>query len=782
MLLALMLSALQTTPTTITLSRGAAVAADPNLRYWDTQDTTLEAAVPDTNFGGDLTLRGGPTRTILIRFGDLRRVIGAHTTVTGARLILTTSGGPAPTFRGMSRVLVPWGEGPMTSIVNALKGGPDPTVKSVAIPNAATWRERRGGKAAWQGPGANGGGDADSLEGATAKADENRFVISGLEKTLQGMVDHPEQNFGFSLRFDGAAEFYSAQSPSNRPVLELTLGDRPKVAGSDLSVVRIEKGASEGNETAFVAHVKNVGQAESKGFAYSWILGERPGSAVRVETKLAPGAEVTFTIRRPTRVSTDHRDSPLAFRIDPGDEDINPANNELGVFENAKFIRLGVPIGIVGPRGFNARGSESLDDWAQAQAANFNVNYLAQSRFSFALEGALERIAIQEVVPGPASDDALAMGPPTAGSGVELAWMQQFAQAVGLHRPGYAPLNPEKVAGWSLAPGTPANEDRFPGLLGYGDTRFEGFLPYAIGVPYEPVSSENRMMDLLEPTDLLSASDVATVNAQVTGVAAKLPSTILVRALDLAGHPISGGKLTFKAIAPDAKSLVDLATTASTGTTGTFLLPSNGADGPFKLGSSSMTDGLLLATLSANGQSESAWIKAWQLLDSASRGNKAVCIFDLRFNICDAELDSSVNLATDRILTDSAASDPAKLATMTDGRLETEASLGEKPGDWFEIDLGRDRTIGELDLDLGNSPFWNQFSVIGYATGQSASGQTPLIRETDFGWTRQNRGGPNGMNYRVSAVRVRYLRIVNISGGPARVREFVIRPAKIPGT
>jgi hypothetical protein len=119
---------------------------------------------------------------------------------------------------------------------------------------------------------------------------------------------------------------------------------------------------------------------------------------------------------------------------------------------------------------------------------------------------------------------------------------------------------------------------------------------------------------------------------------------------------------------------------------------------------------------------------------------------------------------------------------MTDGRPETAASLGEKPGDWFEIDLGRDRTIGELDLDLGDSPFWNRFSVIGYATGQSASGQTPLIQETDFGWTRRNRGGPNGMNYRISAVRVRYLRVVNLSGGAARIREFVIRPAKIPGT
>jgi hypothetical protein len=201
-----------------------------------------------------------------------------------------------------------------------------------------------------------------------------------------------------------------------------------------------------------------------------------------------------------------------------------------------------------------------------------------------------------------------------------------------------------------------------------------------------------------------------------------------------------------------------------------------------KLGSSPISAGLLLATLAANGQSVSAWIKAWQLQDSASRGNKAVCIVDLRFNACDAELDPTVNLATDRILTDSAASDPAKLAAMTDGRPETAASLGEKPGDWFEIDLGRDRTIGELDLDLGDSPFWNRFSVIGYATGQSASGQTPLIQETDFGWTRRNRGGPNGMNYRISAVRVRYLRVVNLSGGAARIREFVIRPAKIPGT
>jgi hypothetical protein len=360
--------------------------------------------------------------------------------------------------------------------------------------------------------------------------------------------------------------------------------------------------------------------------------------------------------------------------------------------------------------------------------------------------------------------------------------MSQFAAALGLSRLAYSPLTRSRLAEWSLSPDLSVSEDRFPGLLGYGDTRFEGSLPYAVAVPYEPFFSENRMTDLLEPTDMLSASDVAQLNARVTGVPIKLPNSILIRVLDLAGHPIVNGKLTFKAALGNPLAFVDLPTAATTGSTGTLLLPSYGEDGPFKVGKDRPAEGLLFATLTANGQTSNAWIKSWQLLDAANRGNRAVCIADLRFNICDAELDPSVNLATDRLLTDSLASDASQLAAMTDGRPETATSLGEKPGDWFEIDLGRDRTIGELDLNLGANTFWRQFNVIGYATGQSVSGQAPILREADFEWTRRNRGVGAGMNYRFPALRVRYLRFVNVSGGVAAIRELAIRPAKISGS
>ena len=112
----------------------------------------------------------------------------------------------------------------------------------------------------------------------------------------------------------------------------------------------------------------------------------------------------------------------------------------------------------------------------------------------------------------------------------------------------------------------------------------------------------------------------------------------------------------------------------------------------------------------------------------------------------------------------------------------TEATLGEKVGDWVEIDLGRDRTVGEIDLVAQPGTFWRKFDVMVYATGQRPEEALRWAREVDGDWTSRNRRevvSPTRVSvpYRGAALRFRYLRIVNRSGGPGRLAEIKVIPA-----
>src|SRR5579859_4738541 len=101
MLAALAILALQPIPNTLTLYRGAHHGSP---RYWDVQDTYLDAADPNANFGGSYTLLGGKGRTILVRFGDLNRMVGPSRKVAQATLTLHLSGGAPDGLRSAGRL------------------------------------------------------------------------------------------------------------------------------------------------------------------------------------------------------------------------------------------------------------------------------------------------------------------------------------------------------------------------------------------------------------------------------------------------------------------------------------------------------------------------------------------------------------------------------------------------------------------------------------------------------------------------------------------------------
>jgi hypothetical protein len=105
--------------------------------------------------------------------------------------------------------------------------------------------------------------------------------------------------------------------------------------------------------------------------------------------------------------------------------------------------------------------------------------------------------------------------------------------------------------------------------------------------------------------------------------------------------------------------------------------------------------------------------------------------------------------------------------------------LGAKPGDWIEIDLGRDRPIGEVQVLTKDGGMPRQFDVQTYATGQQPPTVEAWVKDLDFRWSQSNRADKDGfVRYRGPAVRSRFIRIVNRSGGAGTIREIRVHALK----
>jgi hypothetical protein len=789
----------------LVLSRGAVVRGT---RIWDVEDATLDANKPTENSEGDVDLAGGPFKTILIRFGDLDRVIRPNQRVVRASLVFTTSGGDPPKLQSISRMLVPWGQGPYRTLGGFMRphpipgADPTPAAAPAAPLGSATWRDSRAGLrgGTWETPGARGNRDAAPISAIQFAADANGAHIDGLAAAVQEMADHPDENNGLAIVLDNAASFASSESDSGRPALVLDVEEGPSKSGPDLSVVAIDrtnanqKLPADGEAATYTAHVKNVGDAPAKGFSATWILDDRPGTTAPSDKVLVPGEETTFTYRlayHPDK--TDHRFQTVGFRIKPAGEDANPRNDSLTVAACGQpvtvVIRQDVAKEIA--NGVNARGSHAVEDWAQAQVRALNDVYLAQSRFSFAPEGVKERVTIQQILVGdPAisgSPEDPSRIPVVAAPGDLLTVDQPFLRALGesMGLTNRALSNVSEANNAILPCG---GSDRFPGLMNYGDTRFEGLAPGQIELPYEAYSAPVFDNPPLEPTGLLAATDVLQLNAALGGPAPTLPGTIQIQARNMTNVPLAGLSLEiFPAVGGRIAKEAQPAFKVTTDPTGNAILPNKGGSAFGAANPAPGSDAFFIRA-SLNGVTAGCWLKAWQVIDTAARGgvaSRAVSIMYLNFDLPAAELDTSTNMAADRIVTDSAGSLPAKLAALIDGSTETDVAIGGKANDWVEMDLGRDRTIGEIDLILKPGAFWNKFDVFAYGTGQRPEEGVLWAKEVDGAWTSTNRAVPAGSNrvsvaYRGPVVRVRYLRFVSRVDAPGTLAEIRVVPVKNP--
>lgn len=755
--------------TQLVLARGCPLP--DGTQYWGVEDTTLDSLAPDENTGTSFSLLGGPGKTILIRFGDLDSVIGPNKRIIDAKLRFSSSG-DQPHLTSISAVKQPWSEGPAKPIASLEVLAAPPTTKTPTVaPTLPKWlttyKARRTPSLQWQEPGANGNDDGTPIQNARSSGKDSEFEVDGLGPGTEQMRQRWYENWGYALKFSSPTEFDSSDSPVGKPQLILTLEDAPAKEGPDLAVTSITR-ATSGDTRTFVAHIKNVGTAPAKPFSAAWITGEKVGATIDVQQELKPGEETTLTNRRSGKLDdTDHRVQPLALKLNPGQQDVDPSNDMLEVQE------AGFSLDVVVPQSFVVK-HPNPELWVQTALRHFNTTYAPHSRFSFAPDGCLERIQLERLTVGAPPSQAVgdAQLVLSEGDTSEASFLKAVGRSLGLED-----LSTSQVSSGA----TEGTQDRFPGLMGGGDTRYEGAVPGSIWLPYEPRASE--IFDPL-PTSapgLLSATDVYLLNQNQGKRGSERtqtwpePNVVMIKITDESGEPLANQVVSAYAVKGGSVTSDKPLFTVTANASGVAVLPKEGK--AVMRGS----DALMLVAESY-GTKGVCWLKRWQLSDAVARGNRTLLMVEMPFNVSTTPLDLSNNLAVNKFITSSTGAGPADLAQAIDGKDDTEIALPDAKDSWVEIDLGRDRTIGEIEIKAKGGDFWKRFDLIAYPTGTPASQAPKWAQEVDWDYAAKNRMTPAGVLYRNASKTIRFIRLVNVSGTPgshlAEIRVIAAQPPK----
>ncbi len=376
-------------------------------------------------------------------------------------------------------------------------------------------------------------------------------------------------------------------------------------------------------------------------------------------------------------------------------------------------------------------------------AEAWNQNALAQSRFSIATSG-----VDFQVVPD--------------FSGEPLNKSFDVFGALGLTSPKIPPR---------------IMDDLFPGIAGYGETRSDVQLMSSMMVPTGPWP--NPLFDIMKLSNFgpLAWSDVDFLNK---GKHRLMPINFL-RFNDAPGQRYEGVKvriygsktplfdLPAEGVAPDAEGVTD------------------------KLGNLSLVDlpkevdhefvhRRIYVDVESNGFVQRNELKGYQLTDAAARGTVSAAFFDFRVNLPRAPILEG-NLARGKSVSDSNKSFPAQLVSLVDDQPDTKYTWKNTKDGWFEIDLGRDRTIASITLKADQLP--NKYLVLAYNTGDKVEEALTYAVEFDAGFSLKHQSVslkpyvPGTMTYFGSLSRVRYLRFVNLSGDPGLIRDIEVRAADV---
>ena len=560
---------------------------------------------------------------------------------------------------------------------------------------AATWRSRIDDVADWQMPGAAGPEDTTPIDGAKLSQLENGDIA--IEGIGQAVGQMATKWYE---NFGFALRFQtSVMFESSQAAFR-----RPKLEltlGEPESVkgpnlaVLPIEAKDGGDSWEVTAKVKNLGDAPSGSFRLVW-LNETRGGVMSENNGLAPQAETVFTNRVPKH-GQEPRFATLSLRIYPQGQDADPSDDQADCYLG------GVPVEI----------SES--DWkVGVRAARFvNETVFGQSRFSFARDGVTKRV-----------NPVLSHDANQSDFGALVRSMAVKAGAVDTRA--------------SSTVGHPYGE----GMLG-GETRCDSILFPQISLPTEPYFTPVLDNGGLETTDLLGMTQVAALNGVPSGV----PKVLLVRPVSRMGLPYQGVTLTFYKVGDESIPAATLPGTPSE----TLLLPTGLYTGDMLL-----TVYRVQATL--RGTSCETYQFGWQFLDCFVRGSQTAAIIDIPVDLPTLDLGEN-NMVDGKLVSDSAGRSLDELSVLTKEGNTAPVKFSGKRGTWVEVDLGRDRTGGELILESKNLP--KGLDILIYETGQKPSDAQFWARETDARWRLLNRPAGGGIILRPAPNQFRFLRIVS---------------------
>ena len=731
-------------------------------------DSYVDGAASTSNFGRGPFLSAGRSKAIFVRFPQLGRSIGAGRRVLSANLEMTLVNIANVRLRSVSRVLKPWGEGGTWS--RDYENGNKPQ-----LDGGATWQDAQAGpgRLKWGGGGGSRDSDGEPLSNVTATLVEGVVVLSGLERAVQRMVDDPQSNFGFRITFESRIDFFSADSFAPGPTLNIEFADAQMQAAPDLAIVSCEPAGfnpqsppKKGSNVTWMVRFVNNGDVMTESQQLTWSYAGKTTGSRAFSMKIGAGeaAELTFTL--PWEDPSPNRGrQAINVRVFATEGDLRPSDNGITVYMGA----LAVAVPGVDPA------------TASAALQNLNEAVFPFSKFSASPKGCLERLryvhdpAQAHVVVQTDGED-LITDVLKALTGLPDAMLRPFSGS------------PPVVTGLT-APGYLAASGQI-GLL--PDTRDDILVPRPMPIPDRSAKTRLFMAPPMREHRLLSRTETTILNSLIGKPSSEreLPwhmttSAIFFKVISSEGVVPVGARLDVFQLVGGAFGSQPVFS-AMIESSGIVLMPSRpsgafGRNNPFGNLSKDGSNSWLLAVVRQGSSAYSSWIPVWQLWDEYARGNTAGGFVEVRVNLVAGSLDRGTNLALNKLVTDSKSRFPAQLMSIVDGKTESSLELSQLgEGYWLEIDLGRDRQIGEIGL-VFDGPVWKEFRIVTFKTAQS-----PDVAQV---WAEEDNGpgnpeiettddGRTVLRYRSKSVRSRFIRIYPLSGEDVKLAEVLVVPVR----
>lgn len=724
-------------------------------------DTTIEQSAPTTNYGREPSLVLGSGRAVLVDFPELdwERFNGRK--VASASLVFTISRGTGSIPLSVSSIRKQWMEGPGRAYRF------DKFDPAVPAWGSATWAFARQGRDGlkWADGGARNATDSTPIASASTEIKGREVIVSGLGAAVQDRLDHPFSAFGFRLESSAEYAFFSGEWSAERPRLEITWADSSP-AGADVAVMAVVPGAEKGSYSAIL---KNVGSAPAETARLTASASGQAPVSIDVPGPIAPGGTKSAAFTLPVAADpTDPRKSVIQVTVDAAG-DVSLGNNSLEYFPSGVSVAFEAGAETLAHIKSVSPSGEPLLLY-QLTAARINHFLLPFSRFVTLPEGVFQRVNV-------------ALDPATADFRVALDG-QPAANPDDVARAGVRALVP-LANGFAVPPSDAAPWPKTNGTS-FGwlpDTRDDGLRIPGLELPALGFADDSPVP--LWDNGLLSRSEAWYLQSQI----GKRPQDwafpwkaiqpgLLIHAVGANGENLV--KTQISLYRPG--SATPLATVDSANGGFAFFTPDQMGGKPLFADPKSGADAWILVKAARNGASAATWLPAWQLLDWSVRGNGNLPNVELRFNLPSQELDLSQNLATDKSVSDSTGKFPAQLAALVDGNPAGGFELGSRQ--WVEIDLGRDRVVGEVDLTLLGSNYPN-LEIWAYGTSQNSDAAIRWVALPSLDRLGAIFGTPveGGVTIPVvhSAMRMRYVRLINRGEQPAKVSEIKIIPVKAQG-